>query len=84
MTNEEKTIYQTSLEQISERDEDSLKLKRSKTNPKDEHDIEVPPKTLKDIFKISNRNRKLNKQKKKNKFDQSYDSESSFSSSGSG
>lgn len=42
--------------------------------------MDGPPKSLKDIFKISNRNRKKNKQKKKGKYDYHSDSDSSVTS----
>jgi hypothetical protein len=60
----EKKSYFCSLEQINERDEDKLRKPKKKfeeDNGKDQMYLEGPPKSLKDIFKISNRNRKKNK-----------------------
>ena len=73
-TSAEKGTYFTSLEQINERDEDLNKLSSMLMGGKDSNNSKpaatndnkskkevVPPQSLKDIFKISNKNRKKNK-----------------------
>ena len=66
LASSEKSLYQISLEKINENDEDNLQLRNKLSQSEKDDDKksrfdEGPPKTLKDIFKISNRNRKRNK-----------------------
>ena len=76
-TSPQKRKYYGCLELINEHEESSSNQLRP--TKKDEKLLwEEPPQTLKDIFNISNRNRKKNKQKKKGKHDSySGDSDSS-------
>lgn len=61
MTSPEKRRYLQSLNLINER---QTGIQRPRKSQDAESDVK-PPQSLKDIFKISNRNRKKNKQKKK-------------------
>lgn len=66
----ERKKYISSLEEINEKDEEQVRFIRNRaasTTDLNDKLAETAPETLKDIFKISNRNRKRNKQKKKNK-----------------
>jgi hypothetical protein len=76
LTSPEKRQYLKSLDLLNANSDDQARLRRQKRTAKEawtadqelaeeQRQMARPPQSLRDIFKISNRNRKKNKQKKK-------------------